>query len=450
MSAIVQELLSLDAKYRKSGVQDDLFVISDLKARSWDHSLPTLCKFHNVFVADVFKETTTEQITTKFNERYLHLCNINWDNIIVAGGAIGAIVKNKNYNNDVDMFMYGLNTDDATSKIEEICEQMVEESKKMVIKKLNKRKKRPDDYKYNILESELNIKYLRTKNSLTIDIDGIKYQFIFRIYNSISEILHGFDIGSSAIGYNTTNTYVTSLGKFAYEYNCNIIDTTRRSTSYEHRLTKYFNRGFDIIMPQFDINKVSSELYDNYELTATCQMPYLVFTYSKVFGNQIIISKFYKKKYANTYDYDYADGDEFALFYRNIGKLIDEKTNEIFYVSDSYRKILYEPECFSPARIKYFYDVLHKKILSNTFPHASVEKYMNVTTPLELFKIKDDHKAVSKIFTAQCNELALYINNIDTDINWITENAGSQLSGSFNPIIEDASEWYGTYFLVEE
>ena len=31
-------------------------------------------------------------------------------------------------------------------------------------------------------------------------------------------------------------------------------------------------------------------------------------------------------------------------------------------------------------------------------------------------------------------------------LDWITKNPGSQITGSFNPIVSDPKDWYGTYY----
>jgi hypothetical protein len=65
--------------------------------------------------------------------------------------------------------------------------------------------------------------------------------------------LHGFDLGSSAVGFDGKDVYFTTLSKFSYENMVNVVDTTRRSTTYERRLHKYLKRGFSIAIPKLDL-----------------------------------------------------------------------------------------------------------------------------------------------------------------------------------------------------
>jgi hypothetical protein len=76
-----------------------------------------------------------------------------------------------------------------------------------------------------------------------------KVQVILKKYSTISEILYGFDLGSSQIGYDGKTFYLTILSKFALKTNFNILDTTKRSKTYEHRIDKYIAKGFETLLP---------------------------------------------------------------------------------------------------------------------------------------------------------------------------------------------------------
>lgn len=79
----------------------------------------------------------------------------------------------------------------------------------------------------------------------------IKIQLIKRRYNSLSEILHGFDIDSSCIAVecHTKDIYVSKRFDYAYRNGYNTVDLDRLSPSYECRLFKYSRRGWRIFVP---------------------------------------------------------------------------------------------------------------------------------------------------------------------------------------------------------
>lgn len=86
------------------------------------------------------------------------------------------------------------------------------------------------------------------------------YQFIHRIYPDISSILGGFDLSIAMVAYDGAKVYATPLGAWSIKHRTIIIDTKRRSTSFEHRLFKYHNNySINILFP--GINQKIVEKY---------------------------------------------------------------------------------------------------------------------------------------------------------------------------------------------
>jgi len=475
MSKLVENVLRIDHQYRNKGVSGDLFTLNDLKPADWDYSLPTLTKNDNVFLKKKIKEMKMDEFIKKFKKKFPELNGLDWSNVLIAGGCLGSFLLEQQVN-DVDIFLYGFNNQkEADQKLKSICELIVSNLKTALMQAKNKRIREQNEkrggsfssqtklYKLSdFSESSLEIDYIRTKNTLTIK--TLKpgsysstncFQIIFRVYQTASEILHGFDLGSSSIGFNGQELYFTTLSKFCYEYNCNIIDTTRRSTTYEHRLKKYFERGFEIIMPNLDMKKCNGRMWKTYNLADVCELPYLVFTYNGVIGNKINFSRWYRdqsKTYISSdYDGDIDATEEYAIYYRNLKYLIDQKYDQIVYLSHKFRPILKKPECFTKARVDYFYDELHTKIQDRQkFPTSMVKNYISVATPEEIFAHREDPeylenliKKQKKLMYSRMSDLANYDNNI----KWLMDNPGTQLTSSYNPIIEDSQKWYGNYFL---
>lgn len=287
---------------------------------------------------------------------------------------------------------------------------------------------------------------MRTSKYTTID--G-KYQIIHRLYKDKEEILHGFDIGSSSVGFDKENIYFTELSKFSYEYGCNIVDTSRRSTSYEHRLQKYFQRGFDIILPYFDINKVSDELYITHNLPPAVIMPYLIFTHFNIYKNKIVVSKFYNRKNADISDYESeqvnSGSEEYTYFYLNIKRILNGETNLLIYSRDL--EDGRDANQMTNARIDYFYDTLFKEFYKNsTFPTQKCINYLCKDT-LKVFNIKDDKKLLQELFDETKEHVKCFMKNHIVNIPWIVDNPTTQLTSSFNPIIEEPEKWYGEYYI---
>lgn len=96
-----------------------------------------------------------------------------------------------------------------------------------------------------------------TMRSYGID---VKFQVILRLYNSISQVITGFDIDSCTAAWDGKRVYCTQRYIRALQTGYNIADPERQSTTYAYRLIKYLQRGFGIAMPglELPIRKVST------------------------------------------------------------------------------------------------------------------------------------------------------------------------------------------------
>ncbi|KAK3372503.1 hypothetical protein B0H63DRAFT_299088 [Podospora didyma] len=140
---------------------------------------------------------------------------------------------------DVDLFLYGLTEEQAIEKIKEI-EARVRDS---------------------LLTETTTV---RTKHAVTIcsQYPTRHIQIVLRIYKSVSEILTGFDIDCSGAAYDGNQVYCTPRALQSYMTQINHIDLTRRSPSYENRLSKYSHRGFEVYWPELDRSRVDPTIFE--------------------------------------------------------------------------------------------------------------------------------------------------------------------------------------------
>ena len=105
---------------------------------------------------------------------------------------------------------------------------------------------------------------IRMKNAITIaSKHPVRHvQIVLRIYKSISEILTGFDVDCSCALYDGKQVYVSPRALCAYMTQVNSIDLTRRSPSYEMRLSKYARRGFEIYWPSLDRTHIDPTVFE--------------------------------------------------------------------------------------------------------------------------------------------------------------------------------------------
>jgi ankyrin repeat protein len=186
------------------------------------------------------------------------LVDLDWSNVVVAGSAVVTsllpVPEEHNHSkralreyyhqqlapaSDVDLFLYDLTEEQAVDKIKQI-EQRIKDS---------------------ILTETTTV---RTKNAITIasQYPTRHVQIVLRIYRSISEILTGFDVDCSCAAYNGQQVYASPRALAAYMTQINTIDLTRRSPSYENRLSKYARRGFEVYWPLLDRSRIDPTLFE--------------------------------------------------------------------------------------------------------------------------------------------------------------------------------------------
>ncbi|KAF3385174.1 Uncharacterized protein F1880_002849 [Penicillium rolfsii] len=186
------------------------------------------------------------------------LGDLDWSNVVAAGSAVvtSLLPVPEKYRNskrglrqyyheefapasDVDLFLYGLTEEQAIEKIKNI----------------------EDSIRNTILYETTTI---RTKNTITIasQYPTRHVQIVLRIYHSVAEILTGFDVDCSCAAYDGQQVYASPRAVVSYITQTNQIDLTRRSPSYENRLSKYSHRGFEVFWPQLDRSKVDPTIFE--------------------------------------------------------------------------------------------------------------------------------------------------------------------------------------------
>ncbi|CAH0034010.1 unnamed protein product [Clonostachys rhizophaga] len=188
----------------------------------------------------------------------LSLSDMNWDNVVAAGSSVVNCLLpvpepfkqtkrtlREYYHekfcpaSDVDLFLYGLSHDQAIEKIKQI-ERAIKDA----------------------LLYEVTV--VRTKYAITIASQyPVRHiQIVLRVYKSLSEILTGFDIDAAGGAYDGRQVYVTPRALASFITQVNHIDLTRRSPSYENRLSKYSHRNFEIYWPDLDRSRVDPTIFE--------------------------------------------------------------------------------------------------------------------------------------------------------------------------------------------
>ncbi|KAL4736293.1 hypothetical protein BDV11DRAFT_211341 [Aspergillus similis] len=186
------------------------------------------------------------------------LADLDWNNVVAAGSAVATSLlpvpdkyraskrgMRQFYHekfapaSDVDLFLYGLTEEQAIEKIKQI-ERCIRDA---------------------VLTE---VSTIRTKNAITIvsQYPTRHVQIVLRRYKSTAEILTGFDVDCSCAAYDGSQVYLAPRAVGAYITQVNQVDLSRRSPSYENRLSKYSHRGFEVFWPDLDRSRIDPSIFE--------------------------------------------------------------------------------------------------------------------------------------------------------------------------------------------
>ncbi|CAH0048968.1 unnamed protein product [Clonostachys solani] len=328
--------------------------------------------------------TSLDQYQTNF-EAFSH----DWSNVIAAGSsallpllprrddidiAFNPAVENplETYfqeiasASDIDLFLYGLDEDQATRKIIQIDST------------IRKNQRLPADGGLT----------LRTNNAITFISPRWPYrhvQIILRLYKSPSEVLAGFDVDCACVAYDGGQVYTTPRGAASIMTRTNTIDLTRRSPSYEYRLYKYRSHNFDVYWDFLERSRIDKFIFQG------DQNP------SELHGLARLL--FFEESIRN-----YGDDQNYQKR-RRLKKIQD--------VEDS------APSGYADHEIPY----------GERFTAPSVRRYVALHSK-EAYRFGTIHEVMEEGSIASQND-------IEGKLQFITDDPGRQMIGSFHPLTDD-------------
>jgi hypothetical protein len=248
---------------RRVGVTEGLYELSQcVEFSRMGHSLPMIRKVEHAYGAGVGNEHHNHDgrkapefqraaDDDEFRERLTRAApwfkdfDLFGNGFRLAGGAVSAILMKSDDErhpgslHDFDLFLVGHKNDEtARAAIEELRRHLTD------------------------FWVDREITVYRSKGCITFhckrtanECQDHLVQVVLRRYNTEAEIIHGFDLGSSAMLWDGHHVRMTALGKLAAEHGLNVLDFDVRRGSYESRLARYFGRGFDLVLPGLDGHK---------------------------------------------------------------------------------------------------------------------------------------------------------------------------------------------------
>lgn len=280
------------------------------------------------------------------------------------------------------------------------------------------------------------IHVVRTTNSITLNCPvitkgrydyrtTIQVQIILRSYTSVSEVVTGFDLDPSGVCYYQGTFYGTERAVYSLKNMRINVDLDRMSLSYNYRLIKYTKKkGFSIFIPV----TITTNYFDEVLRHVSRNVHYSSKDMRTMFNDSLIGLLVFENlifrqsrglSTIETSDYDetkYRKSDTSST--KNITKTLLQTSKEIG------QKLGWTQMSKDDDIYKYYHLIISEGLIVGT------RMLMRKQDDIELI-IEDN--GLSNIDADNCG--------ISSRITFITNNPGTQFTGSFHPIKTDWKRW---------
>lgn len=398
------------------------------------------------FSANIVKLLADDAILMKILE-------LGEGNVSLCGGRIIETRIAKNNWTDFDFFFHGNNNNNMTKN---------DLTKILTQKLITCLQYFQQNYMHGVI-------FIRNKGCITMKLGAKTYQFILRLYENVGQVLGGFDLWGSKLGYNLKDGLFGTLhGAFALATGLQSIDLTKRSTTYGTRLHKYLNQKYvGILLPSLDIDKVS--IYDCNELNTPDGRFDVPYHFDAINPGKNL--QLYYHNLGSDHNHDYESGEFMNWYYftqnrpemyafkgglNTISKISKNTISDTMDVLQNPNKRAYPLDHKLVDKIFAPYD----NALNLGQNDTSGEENKN-NTELMKFKvahyINNDKDTANKIWAEMKNwylvEIQKYvainlpeISIENSNVIWKIVDPGAQGFGSNNPIIQNPRDWYGAEF----
>lgn len=267
-------------------------------------------------------------------------------------------------------------------------------------------------------------------------VDGFCYQFILRLYERPDQVLGGFDIPACGVGFApSVGLIATPLAAFNIANRTIFVDTSRRSLSFEHRLIKYFSRGFRVVFSVIaDVLQEDDDTFGGFCVT----------------NGRLTSARLLETVRS---DYDATNEPDFLFRYINILRAVDpNRVGEIIRNGDALLLDDFDKDTVFPdivgcneerdSRLDEFYK---RRVRKGTT--AALRIYQRWFGPdaeaclvAKITKDRQMLEAIRQRTVARIRENFAAARN--KKLQFITIDPGRQFTGSFNPIWEHPTRFY--------
>lgn len=197
-------------------------------------------------IYSTYADLDTEDIIGRLHKCYPFaewILNTFRGEVILAGGAVcRLILDSRKADSDADFFFVGCTKERIDQILRQVFTHLKTNSKHFVALRNSKTTTFCVDSEGGYCQRTMEDQF---ENGLED-----RYQFIHsRSYPSTASVIGGFDVTVAACFTDGKDIWMTSMCAFSIRNRINILDPSRRSTTYESRLRKYSAAGISIVFP---------------------------------------------------------------------------------------------------------------------------------------------------------------------------------------------------------
>jgi hypothetical protein len=188
---------------------------------------------------------TSEEFKNQITIRYDWLNKLDFSNILIAGGFCKSLIFDEKVN-DIDIYMYGLDSDiDYSNRLEKLVVDFTKIIGEKYKKSVSLQAYKKEFNVYELIYFE-NIKDLQKQNFQLEDLTQMKYickiQIIMRKQTNKKDVFDSFDLDSSCVMWDGFDLLFNDRSYYAYKYMINIPRIDQFYTEiFDMRLIKYYN-----------------------------------------------------------------------------------------------------------------------------------------------------------------------------------------------------------------
>lgn len=445
--------------------------------RNWDYSLPTLVQ-KGRFTARM-PWTTSKTFTNELFRKYPLFKDIDLSGLAIYGGFVADEILGL-HPNDIDMAVVS-ETGNAVDRIKKLVDDI-----QVTLKKDNerlyeldleqKRKKVPAKDKIDIVFHDLaQLNLRRYKDVYTFTVPSLSHpiQIVDKRYSNLQELLSNSDLACTSVAYYEGEILFSAEGRFSFENLAVPVHGTDRSPEFVQRLQKYFTKGFDIILPNLDMEKIPKRNL-KFDLSEVIDLPFANIIYSELNKNKICTSQLkpvkQNERTVNIHaNYNRGSALTATGIHHNITCLIRNKFDDFICegTGDKIYDAFSDHPVITDRMITNVYETVKTNLLGEDALNISVlDKYFSNKNVADVFQrisadfrktdessqeqLEEDHKTfieeeMSQLVSQQTEETILLNQKFQAQMkdNKVPKSTSSitERSATVTP-----QEWYGQYY----